>query len=50
MIRLIFWATLFGAGFWFGIKVHGNVMDDRCLDAGGRIGALGLCEGVAADG
>lgn len=50
MIRLAVWGTLFGAGLWFGIEAHRVVMDDRCLDAGGRIGPRGLCLGVEVDG
>ncbi len=50
MIRLAIWGTLFSVGLWCGIEAHRIVMDDRCLDAGGRIGARGLCEGVIRDG
>lgn len=50
MIRLIILGGLFVTGLWFGIEAHGIVMDDRCLDAGGRIGARGICVGVQSDG
>ncbi len=50
MIRLILWASLFGAGLWCGIEAHRLVLEERCRDHGGRIGARGLCLGVMEDG
>ncbi len=50
MIRLVLWGGLFVAGLWVGIEAHGIVMDDHCLDAGGRIGLRGVCVGVTSDG
>ncbi len=50
MLRLVIWGGLFAAGVWIGVEAHRIVLDDRCLDAGGRVGARGVCEGVPADG
>ena len=50
MIRLAIWGSLFGVGLWMGIEAHILVMDERCRDAGGRVGARGLCLGVTSDG
>ncbi|MDV7142524.1 hypothetical protein R3X27_07490 [Tropicimonas sp. TH_r6] len=50
MIRLIIWATLFGLGVYVGIEAHRLVLEERCRDNGGRIGARGLCLGVMENG
>jgi hypothetical protein len=50
MLRLVIWGGLFATGIWVGSEAHRIVMDDRCLDAGGQVGARGLCEGVRPDG
>jgi hypothetical protein len=46
MRRLLFWAVLFAAGVWTGMGWERALAADRCLDAGGRIAAPGLCEGT----
>ncbi len=48
MLRLIFLVAVFGAGLFAGLSLQQSVLDDRCLDAGGRVGPTGLCEGVPA--
>ncbi|MEX5727464.1 hypothetical protein Ga0609869_000817 [Rhodovulum iodosum] len=44
MLRLIAICTLLGGG-WAGMKLERALHEDRCLDAGGRIDARGLCSG-----
>ncbi|MFV0245020.1 MAG: hypothetical protein ACK5IB_08380 [Qingshengfaniella sp.] len=50
MIRLILWVAIFCAGLWAGAKYERVNAIDACLNAGGQIGADGVCRGVAVDG
>jgi len=38
--------ALVPAAFWAGIETQRLVAGDRCLDAGGHVGAGGLCRGL----
>ena len=46
MLRLIILAAAFGGGLFTGLSLQKTVLDDLCLDAGGRVGPTGICEGV----
>ncbi len=46
MIRLIIYATLFGAGLYSGAKMVRLEMIDTCLKAGGQPDPRGICIGA----
>lgn len=43
MIRLAFWAVIFGAGVYFGVSYHENQIRDACAELGGTLIENGLC-------
>ncbi|NRB34351.1 MAG: hypothetical protein HRU31_06320 [Rhodobacteraceae bacterium] len=44
MIRLAFWAMIFGAGVYFGANYQLNRITDACAEAGGSMTEADLCE------
>lgn len=46
MFRLAFWAMIFGAGVYFGVKLSEQNHTNKCLDAGGAVSEQGLCLGL----
>ncbi len=48
MFRLMILAAAFGGGLFAGLSLQQSVLDDRCRDAGGRVGPYGICEGVSS--
>ncbi|WP_163025734.1 hypothetical protein [Chachezhania antarctica] len=44
MVRLAFFAVLFSAGFYVGLKHERGRVEQNCSDAGGVLNAAGYCE------
>lgn len=43
MIRLAFWAVIFGAGVYFGVSYHEKQVSDACAERGGTLTDPGFC-------